>query len=741
MGGIYQLLLRTNRNPLLTALFIGVVVITVGSGIVELEVTSDNRVFYSDENERNRQLVEFEEKFTENHNVWLVLHSDTDDEWKISKAIRALQKRAWQLEGAIRVDSVANYNFPVESDTLNSISLLDYLCPERRDCDLKRPTPIDLAPITGRLIDSARKTFSVFVTLELSRSDNGAISKVTSRAHAIARDFQTANPDFEVSVSGGIPMMQAFSEAAERDASSLFPLAFVALLSVCYTLLRSMQNTLCLLALGASTVVTTLGLAGHLGWTFNTASSATGVMVFSIVIASAMHIVVSFRNDLAHYDATTAAEAALKVNLKPILLTTTTTVLSLLSLLFVDSPPLRQLGALSAFGCAFGSALSLGLLPSLLRQSGEIKQSKATSTILVERVFRDTKSTPLLCALGVVAVLGTVGALQTKINDDFIAYFDESYSFKRSTEKIQATLSSPNHLEIEVSSEASAFSQAHLEAVAALQGMLRGEPIVSNSFSLRDVLELAAPIGEKQLSDYSSDGLRQLYFAYELSLQDGQSSTDYVYRDGLSSRVSVLLHHSDSNAIQSLINKLEDFYAPQLESATLTVTGENAPVANLTALNASEMLVGLLVSVSMSALLVGTVFRSFWIGSVCLLATALPIVWGLGIWMLLANEIGLAVLVVISVTIGIVIDDAIHMVSRFAAYRQDAGKCKADAVASTVKTVGSAIVTTTLALGAGTSVLSLSTFGITFALGVCITLILIVSLLVDLVAVPIALAR
>jgi predicted RND superfamily exporter protein len=716
-----------------------VVTATLGTGLQKLQVTSDNRIFYSDSNARYRTLVSFEQRYTENNNIWFIVQGKEKNEWLLATSIRWLHDNAWRIDNALRVDSVANYNAPEATNILDNESVLDRICPSSDECNLTRPWPVYEQPLVRRLVGEDKLTYSVLLTVSLSRDDNKAIEQLTYQARNLADDFREKYPELRIVFTGGIPMMSAFAEAAERDSSSLFPIAFAAMLGSCWLLLSSLRHTLILLYVGSTTAVGTLGLAGHLGWTFNTASSATGVLVFTIVIASAMHLIVSFRNDLQIYTARVAAQNALRVNITPMSIAAMTTGASLAALATVDAPPLRELGLLSAFGCIYGYLQTTGYVAGLLERSSTKHYPPVRAMRLSTALSEQKAQLSMIPLLLILTIAGVYGLTKTNLNDDYIGYFSEDFEFRRNADLASQLMSSPNHLELDIQTSGTVFDTSYLEYVEIIQDHLESYSIVSNSQSFNDILRQTAKVDSRAYESYSGEELRQLYFAYEMSLSDGQSATDFVAQDGSSSRISILLGLSDSTDIRSLISSVEEFTSAAPDGISVLVTGENAPVAYLTEMNARQMAIGIAGAIALSTAFILAWKRSAKLAIVSLVACTLPIAIGLGLWMLIANEIGLAVLVVISVTIGIVIDDAIHMIARFVSYREDSKKSKYEASANTVRTVGAAVATTTIATSAGFTALAFSGFGINSTLGICTVFVLLASLIVDLIAVPIAL--
>lgn len=109
---------------------------------------------------------------------------------------------------------------------------------------------------------------------------------------------------------------------------------------------------------------------------------------------------------------------------------------------------------------------------------------------------------------------------------------------------------------------------------------------------------------------------------------------------------------------------------------------------------------------------------------------------GFGLWGWVVGEIGLAASVISAMTIGIVVDDAIHIIYRYRHAREEMGENPDEAVRMTMLTVGNAIFSTSIALAAGFALLGLSSFQVNRALGLCTMFVIICGLVVDVILVP-----
>ena len=132
--------------------------------------------------------------------------------------------------------------------------------------------------------------------------------------------------------------------------------------------------------------------------------------------------------------------------------------------------------------------------------------------------------------------------------------------------------------------------------------------------------------------------------------------------------------------------------------------------------------------------------RSWKYGLISLVPNMIPAIMGFGVWALIIGQAGFAISTVASVTIGIIVDDTVHFLSKYVLYRRDEKLSAAEAIRTTFGTVGPALVMTTVILLVGFSVLAMSDFRLNWTLGLLSATTVGIALLVDFILLPAILA-
>jgi len=128
--------------------------------------------------------------------------------------------------------------------------------------------------------------------------------------------------------------------------------------------------------------------------------------------------------------------------------------------------------------------------------------------------------------------------------------------------------------------------------------------------------------------------------------------------------------------------------------------------------------------------------RSLRLGLLSLIPNLAPAMMAFGVWGMVKGEVGLGLSIIVSMTIGIVVDDTIHFLSKYLRARREHDLDRSDAVRYAFNTVGTAMWVTTLALVAGFLVLTFSHYRMNSDMGLMSTITIALALGMDFLLLP-----
>lgn len=111
------------------------------------------------------------------------------------------------------------------------------------------------------------------------------------------------------------------------------------------------------------------------------------------------------------------------------------------------------------------------------------------------------------------------------------------------------------------------------------------------------------------------------------------------------------------------------------------------------------------------------------------------------IWGLTVGRVGLGLSIIASLTIGIVVDDTVHFMSKYLRARRELNMDPENAVRYAFNTVGKALWVTTLALVAGFMVLSTSGYKMNAHMGLMSALTITIALAFDFILLPVLILK
>ena len=723
----------------------------VYAGIPNLKLDTDGRVFMAADNPDKILLDRFEQEFAKDDNLAIVIVPKDGEVFtpRTLGAIGAMTEELWNLPYVRLVNSITCFqNTYADGDMM----VVEDLVPEPSmvtdaEAAAARAVALDRVEIRNSLINDDASATAISVIFRLPGVDLVTeIPDIISEAEPLLERYRADYPDITFKASGSVAVSQAFATASQRDGETLTPAMLVAMLVVVGVLLRSVTGSLLILILATLSALVSLGA---LGWTrvpINSATAVAPLMVITLAVASSVHVLSSVRQTMQQTsDRTIWARRALTDHGLGITVAVFTTAIGFLSLNFSISPPFRQLGNMVAGGMIGVWIFTIFLLPGLIcwipiRQKTDTASVDRMMVALGEFVIRNQKR--LLVGIPVVIIAFAAGISQVKLEDDFLRYFDESFETRQATDLYETELGGLNVLEysVETGIENGINSVAYLQKLDALSAFLRDQPEISHIRSLSDTIKrLNMNMNGDDPAYYripdTDEEASQFLFLYELSLGYGMDLTDQINVDRSSTRISAFVGYATTRQLLALDDKIQGWFdsnAPELKSP---VTGQSHVYTMISARDVPSMLQGTTLALIFISFVIFLVLRNLKLGIVSLVPNLLPALMGFGLWGYMVGNVTLAVSIVVAMTLGIVVDDTVHFMLKYANARKR-GDSAEDSVRYAFKSVGMALTVTSLGLVVGFAILGQSGFAVNRDMAQLTAITLAFALFVDFLFLP-----
>ena len=732
-----------------TLLLVGV----ASGGIALLEFSASYRIFFDEHNPQLLALEALENTYGKNENIaFLVVPDDGDatSEDALSAAVW-LTEAAWQTPYSRRVDSLANFQHTTaDGDDLYVRDLVDPQQLSRAEARSQiRAIALSDPRIAGAILALNGDVSVVNVTIELPEEGLlEAVAEVAEFARSIGAEAEKRFPGMDIRVVGTVMINQTFVEASIDSQKVFLPASLLLMALILGVLTRGWAGVVATGLVIVFSIFASLGLGSWVGLPFSPPISPAPTIVLMIVVANCVHLLVAVQQRLRAGDSRhDAIVEAIRLNLHPVFLASLTTALGFLSMNFSEVPPYRHLGNFVAFGIGASFLLSVTFLPALLsllplRATKERRLRGPSMRMLADTALRHRK---VLFWGWVVVVPAMVLAIpRNELNDVLVHFFDESVEFRQDTDFMDEHLSGNTLLEysLHATAEGGATDPDFLTEVANFADWYRGQPPVRHVAVITDTFrQLNQSMHGDDPDAYripeTQELAAQYLLLYELSLPQGLDVNNQIDRSRSATRVSVsaqTLYSQDLLELNARAEAWLDENAPDV--GEVNSTGPAALFAYIGQRNIRAMLIGtVVVLVAISAILLFAL-RSLRLGLVSIVPNLIPAVLGFGVWGLTVGQVGLSLSVVVAMTVGIVVDDTVHFLSKYRRARREYGQGPEDAVRYAFDTAGRALITTTFVLVAGFLMFVFSPFVPTAQVGVLTAMIIGFALIADLTLLP-----
>ncbi|EJG0326459.1 RND family transporter [Vibrio parahaemolyticus] len=734
---------------LLATIFL-IIVATIGGK--NLYFRGDYDIFFDG---TNKQLLAFDEiqtTFAKTDNLAIVIAPEDGDIFtpQTLSLIQKITVDAWQVPYSSRVDSIANYQHTEAFDDDLLVEDLLYseyeLTPERiskvKSIALSEPV------LKSALVSEKGDVTVVNITVQLPEMDKTAeVEEVVSSINAMIDRYQRAYPDVTFHKAGIIAMNHAFMTAAQDDSSTLVPTMLVVILVFLTIMLRSILSVIATLIVIIGSVMATMGISGWAGMFLSTATVNVPTLIMTLAVADCVHVIATMRQSMKNgFTKAQSIERSIALNFVPILITSVTTAIGFLMMNMSDSPVLRDFGNLSALGVMVACFLSVTLLPALLKLlpihvKMEMSQDQKHFMDRLGDFVVSQRRALLPLSVAVIVVCASLIPLN-KVNDESVEYFGQRNEFRQAADFMEERISGMTNISIAIKTNESQGIAApdFLNTIGEFSSWLRDQPETDHVATLADVYKrLNKNMHGDDEAYYSLPQGRELaaqyLLLYEMSLPYGLDLNNQINVDKSSIKMVLTVANLGSVELVDLENRIYQWFAEHAPQYQVVASSPSLMFAHIGETNMASMLSTLPITLVLISALLIFALRSVRLGLISLMPNIAPAVIGFGLWALISGEINLGLSVVVTLTLGIVVDDAVHFLSKYQRARRE-GQTAEQAVRYAFHTVGRALWITTVVLVAGFSVLAMSSFRLNADMGQLSAIVIFIALVVDFLFLP-----
>jgi len=689
-------------HPILTLMLVGIGSAVALAGVLRLSTDTGFRSYLGSSHAAVREFDEFIDGFGGGlpiAAVWSCQQTSVCDSVFDPRSLEmdeAVSSAMQRQSGVRRVDSPATTIVLLESPEGLESHLLHTAASPRERAVLQAAVLSD--PMWLRALVSEDGSTGAIV-IELASSESASTIAVVRALQRELAPFEERG--FEFHLVGQAVELLITDEDLAADSARLIPATVALIALVIFFLYRSWLPVVATLLTLGVTLLWTLGLMGWLGWAQNAITQTLAPLIMVIGVADAVHLITAVVGR-SEWNAKGIEEAAGNVA-SPCLMTSVTTAVALASFGVSGVESLARFGVVAASGVLIALLLSFSLLPALLLLLPDMQKGKPLGTewddVLASVVdLAQRRRALVLTVSSVLMAFGAVGVHQLRIDVDPYELYGPGSQVVRWARFVETRLRSPDSVELEVRPPlGSSFETAgNLEVLAEISQRIGSVSGLTNPRSILGPIEtLRARLGSHARELAGREAL------FLLSVSGGGAIDPWLSVDRRRARISTEASKMSQRERDDVLGELNEMLRDTLpESWGYTITGPLAVYYQMVEEIHGTQLRSFAIAAGIVSLLSMLFLGSIRLGVIAMVPTVAPVVLTLGAMGLWGVPLDMGTAMVATVIVGIAIDDSLHLLNH---YRRGLGRglTAAEAMTQSVRFVGRAVITTSLALALG----------------------------------------
>jgi len=597
----------------------------------------------------------------------------------------------------------------------------------------------------GLLVSESGHYVAVVVRPEKLRDSRQRLM-LEEHFRALVSDHQLDR--YLAAVSGHVALDVAELKAMMHDTSFFTPIVIFIGLVIIWFMFRDLFATLLAgVAIGA-VMNPSMALLIFFDEPYTLVTTMLGPLLSALTIALLVHYYSAIIRSEKSFDKkqNSRYKAASYVIRRPAFYTVLTTSCGLFSLYFSSIPPVETFGLIAALGMMLSYFIVIVLLPPIFfqwqkkshwgkRKIGLYRVKKIALGFAKIGIRRARFCLVVSCCLPIVLI---PFIFLVDVESDLFQFFSEDHPLNKSTKLIEKEFSGVTNLELIFQADVrdGLISLERLEAIRQAQVWAENLSAVDRAMSFIDVIEEMNWAFHGENSNFRRMPDSETLIKQYLFIYDGIDLYELVDRDFQTARVTLSVALHGANEISNLIAVLEQkLQHTDLYGLTWSISGYGKQFAvqeDLLVGGQKKVLIGALVLIFVCLIVF---FRSVKVALICMIPNTMPIILifammgAFGIWLDIATAM------IASVTIGVAVDDTIHLYHCYNA-RKQRGASTVWALVRAYHEAGVAIIITTFILCLQFLVVILSDFQPTTEFGLLTFIGLVAALFCDLLILP-----
>ncbi len=548
--------------------------------------------------------------------------------------------------------------------------------------------------------------------------------------------------------TGDVELNSEYNIITMKDSERLGIITFIVIGILFAFFFRSVTGMIGPLAVVGLSILISVSFMGFLGWKFDLMFSMLPTVLIAVGVADSVHII----NDFQTYhqslnDRREAIKRTIYLTGLPCMFTSLTTVAGFTSMTISPIKAIKHFSIYSAVGVAGAFILSVTFLVVFLsfgnRQCKKNSPKKSNKNdednTLLKKLLRFVAAFDIRNRLTILIVslfifgFAIAGVFRLKVDSSFISEFSDKLEIKRVTQRVDEVMGGTVSYSYVFNTDRTdgILEPDVLREIEALQNKAGRMDIVMKTYSIVDLLkDINKSLHDEDPAYYilpeTAEQAAQYLLIYEMS--GGNELENYISINYASANLEVRTKLADASEIQKFVAEIDRFLESRpVNGIKPAMTGMGALWFRLIDYIVQSQLIGFLLAFSVIAVMMCILFGSVRIGMLSMIPNLSPVIITLGVMGWAGIPLDYIKLMLGCLAIGIVVDDTIHLVTRYQHEFRRSGNYE-KALYRSMTHVGRALFITSIVLVSGFLVFlnslmdSLAQFGVLVAATISVAL-------------------